>query len=128
MAVLQPGVSVAILYVDDHEARAHVQSAWLREAGFDVLVAANGTEAKALIEAEHPLAAVVDVHLPDIGGVELARWLKDRDPHIPVILFSSLFRSPHDQFIGFTEGAADFYLTEPLQKTAFLDAVRRFIH
>lgn len=62
----------------------------LRAAGFHVLEAANGGEARKIMTAvEHVDVVISDVHMADREeGFELARWLGEHYPAIPVILTS----------------------------------------
>jgi len=120
---------VPILYVDDNEARLMVRSAWLAEAGYRVLSATTGREALAIAARDKVAAVILDVHLPDVGGVEICRRLRATQTHeaTPIVLFSAMFRSPHDQLEGLNEGAT-LYLAEPMDKDAFLSAIRRALH
>jgi DNA-binding NtrC family response regulator len=65
-------------------------SDFLREAGFHVLEAANGEEARKIIMAvDHVDLVISDVHMLTPGeGFELARWMGEHYPTIPVILTS----------------------------------------
>jgi DNA-binding response OmpR family regulator len=116
-----------ILYVDDDESRTLVRSAWLRTAGFKVVTALNGRDALTLDQTSHPRAVLVDVHLPDIGGVELCERMKAEHPKRPVILFSAIFRSPHEQLEGLSAGA-DLYLADPIDRETFLRSVTQVLH
>jgi signal transduction histidine kinase/DNA-binding response OmpR family regulator len=106
-----PGV---ILVVDDTEETRYVSARWLRDAGFNVGVATTGAEALRLATGEVELV-VLDVHLPDLHGFEVARRLK-ADPataHLPVLHLSAKHVTPQDRVSGL-EGGADGYLTQPV--------------
>ncbi len=65
-------------------------SEYLRDAGFHVLEAANGDEARKILDAQVPVDIVIsDVHMAHEGeGLELAQWLGANYPEIPMILTS----------------------------------------
>jgi DNA-binding response OmpR family regulator len=90
------------------------------------MTANTGAAAIDLALRYRPKAILLDVHLPDIGGVEVCRALRARPEFqsTPVILISALFRSPHDQLEGLNEGAL-LYLIEPIDREMLLTAVRR---
>ena len=64
-----------ILVVDDEESHRYTTRLMLQDAGFQVREAATGQEALQLAE-ERPDVVILDLHLPDIGGVEVCRILK----------------------------------------------------
>ena len=67
----------------------------LQEAGLAVVEAGSGAQALAAIESRAPDVLVVDVGLPDMSGVELARRIRGRLPDLPVV-----FATGHAQVDG----------------------------
>jgi two-component system OmpR family response regulator len=65
-----------ILLVDDYPEALDVLSLYLRLCGFEALAAADGRTALTLTAEQHPDAAVLDLELPDMTGLELARHLR----------------------------------------------------
>lgn len=59
-------------------------------------VAYSGLEGLRVVDAVTPDLVVVDVKLPELDGIETTRRLKERDPRLPVISFSS----PEDDATG----------------------------
>src|SRR5215475_13121485 len=79
-----------ILTVDDNDAIRYAFGRYLRNGGYNVMEARNGTEALALA-VQNPALITLDVHLPDIDGFEVCRRLK-ADPEtreIPVLHISA---------------------------------------
>jgi signal transduction histidine kinase/DNA-binding response OmpR family regulator len=116
-----------ILVVDDTEENRYVAAKWLERAGFRVALASTGTEALALASSDVELV-VLDVHLPDLHGFEVARRLKE-DPstaHIPVLHLSAKLVSPQDRITGL-EGGADGYLTQPVLPEELVAHVRALL-
>lgn len=80
-----------ILVADDESHILHVVSLKLRNAGFEVLTAADGQEALELAIAERPDLVITDYHMPQLSGLELCRKLK-HDPataKIPTIMLTA---------------------------------------
>jgi two-component system, cell cycle sensor histidine kinase and response regulator CckA len=116
-----------ILVVDDSADARALTSLVLREAGFDVHEAANGSEALALA-AREPDLVVLDIHLPDIDGYEVCRRLK-ADPStasIPVLHLSAAYRNSHHRVKGLEVGA-DAYLTHPVEPEELLATVNALL-
>jgi two-component system response regulator VicR/two-component system response regulator RegX3 len=79
-----------ILFVEDDEATRDAMTAILAREGYLVMTAPSGRDALGLLRA--PLAPIdvvlLDVHLPDISGVDLCARLREFEPHIPVVVCS----------------------------------------
>ncbi len=69
-----------ILVVDDEPVIRTLVRLTLEPEGYEVVEAAGGSEALALAEAHHPDLALLDVALPQLSGLEVARQLGDRTP------------------------------------------------
>jgi two-component system nitrogen regulation response regulator NtrX len=75
------------LVVEDEPLILWLVSDMLREAGFHVLEAQNGAEARALLG--HPFDVVLlDIRLPDANGLDLLPLFKSASPHAPVVVMS----------------------------------------
>jgi CheY-like chemotaxis protein len=120
---------VHVLNVDDNEAMLFARSKMLRAEGFTVIEARTGQDALEMIEAHRPRVVLLDVHLPDISGLEVCRRVKadDRFADIKVVQTSATFSSPKDQVHGLNSGGADFYLAEPFQRGMLLSVIRRLL-
>jgi signal transduction histidine kinase len=109
----EPAASPAILLVEDYPPSMYATGRVLRQAGFTVLEAVNGTQA--LTRAGEADLVLLDINLPDIDGFEVCRRLK-ADPEtagIPVLQLSAARRGTDDRAEGL-EGGADAYLTQPV--------------
>lgn len=80
-----------ILVVDDEAHILHVVSLKLRNAGFDVLTAADGEEALELMNSEHPELLITDYHMPVMNGVELCCQMRQSDAlkAIPAVMLTA---------------------------------------
>jgi CheY-like chemotaxis protein len=80
-----------ILNVDDYGPGRYSRSRTLRNAGFEVVEAANGRDALASLRAHKPQLVVLDVNLPDMSGIDVCRQIK-QDPetaHVIVLHLSA---------------------------------------
>ncbi|HEX6135311.1 MAG TPA: diguanylate cyclase [Longimicrobiales bacterium] len=111
----EPGVEPGrILVVDDNQDNIEIIATRLRYRGYDIVEAANGEEALALVHEKTPDLILLDVMLPDIDGYEISRRIKGSDelPFIPIILVTAR-DSTQDKVAGLDAGADD-YLTKPI--------------
>jgi DNA-binding response OmpR family regulator len=115
------GAGGAILVVDDEPTVRDVVVRYLRRDGFTTLEAADGEEARALIEAEEPSLVVLDVMLPGADGFELCRWVRSRS-ELPVILLTARVEEA-DRIVGLELGADD-YVTKPFSPRELSARVR----
>src|SRR5215471_20561720 len=78
-----------VLIVDDEPAIREVLEMILQEWGYDVRLAADGAEAKQLVESYDPEVVISDVVMPQLSGLDLLRCLKAGNPNRPVILVTA---------------------------------------
>lgn len=91
-----------ILVVEDEMLiRLHVADTF-RDCGFEVVEAADGGSALAILQRDHSIAAVfTDVTLPgQPDGFGLARWLRSKRPGVPVVLTSGEVTANHAQMVS----------------------------
>jgi two-component system response regulator RegX3 len=99
-----------VLVVDDEESYRDALAVGLSQEGFDVIVAADGAEARAAVRRDRPDLVLLDVMLPDISGIELCRELRaERD--VPVIMVTAR-DGEVDVVLALELGAAD-YVSKP---------------
>lgn len=110
-----------ILVVEDEPGTRDLMGHWLRQAGYSVDFAAEGSEAVEKAKAERPFAICLDIMLPDRDGWQVLHQLKS-DPltaDIGVIICSAL----DNPDLGFALGAAD-YCVKPLSRRPLLDKLK----
>jgi two-component system, cell cycle response regulator DivK len=115
-----------VLIVDDNDRNLKLARDVLRDGGFHTLEAASGTEAIA-IAAEHlPDVILMDLRLPDIEGVEVARKLgvEPRTASIPVVALSSLPLEGGGDWLRIAGFAG--YVEKPIVVSEFPGEVRRY--
>jgi CheY-like chemotaxis protein len=77
-----------VLYVDDDEASRVLWRTVLEDEGYRVLLAEDGNEAVDIVEAERPDVAILDIRMPQKGGLEAAEEIHAIDSELPVILYT----------------------------------------
>jgi two-component system KDP operon response regulator KdpE len=82
----------------------------LRDAGFEAVTAATGEEALDLAAVKPPEAAILDLMLPDIDGVEVTRRLREWT-QMPILVLSAV--GEEDRKVEALAAGADDYVTKP---------------
>ncbi len=104
------GKSERVLVCDDDPQIRRALRLVLREAGFEVLVTESGEQALDRAAVAGPHAAIVDLMLPDIHGIEVCRQLRGWS-ELPIIVLSAL--GEEQIKIEALESGADDYVTKP---------------
>ncbi|HEY6134624.1 MAG TPA: ATP-binding protein [Rubrivivax sp.] len=111
-------------YIEDNETNVEVMRGILSQRPQVALeVSLNGLDGLASVRQHRPDLILLDMHLPDIGGLELLRYLKHDDSaaDIPVLVVSA-DATPARVEEALTLGAAH-YLTKPVDIATFLDTL-----
>jgi two-component system KDP operon response regulator KdpE len=114
-----------ILVCDDEPQILRALRVILRDAGFEAVTAASGEEALDLAAVKPPEAAILDLMLPDIDGVEVTRRLREWT-RIPILVLSAV--GEEDRKVEALAAGADDYVTKPFgprELVARLEAVLR---
>jgi two-component system alkaline phosphatase synthesis response regulator PhoP len=110
-----------ILVVDDEPKIVGLARDYLEHAGFAVVSASDGSEALARARADAPDLIVLDLGLPKLDGLDVARALR-RDSNVPIVILSG--RSDEsDKLVGLELGADD-YVTKPFSPKELVARVR----
>ena len=88
-------MTASILIADDNEDLRKVLAWLLQPRGYDILQAATGSEAIETAIAAQPGLILLDIRLPDMNGVDVARAIKkdQRIAHIPIVGWSAILES-----------------------------------
>jgi DNA-binding response OmpR family regulator len=119
------GDKLKVLVADDEPQVLEIVSRKLQEAGYDVVVAADGVEAWERIQSDAPDIIILDVNMPRKNGFAVLRDLRSNPPEgkwRPVIIVSA-----RNELADVREGMglhADSYLTKPCTMEDILKAVR----
>jgi len=110
-----------ILIVEDENSIAEVVSLYLKRAGYSVQIAGDGKQAMNSFEKRKPDLVVLDLMLPEVDGLSLTRWLRDRS-NVPIIMVTAR-RSEIDRITGLDLGADD-YVVKPFSPQELVSRVR----
>lgn len=115
-----------ILIVDDNEKNLKLAGDVLRAARFRTLEAASGSEALRLAAEHQPDVILLDLRLPDMDGVHVARELRDgaRTAQIPIVALSAL--QPDDGADWLRAAGFTGCLKKPISVQEFPDQVRSY--
>ena len=115
-----------VLIVDDNERNLRLARDVLRNSGFETLEAASGTEAIGLAAEHFPDVILMDLRLPDLDGVDVARKLgaEPRTASIPIVALSSLPLTGGDDWLQVAGFAG--YIEKPITVSEFPGEVRRY--
>jgi signal transduction histidine kinase/CheY-like chemotaxis protein len=121
---LQPEYDL-VLVADDEESVRRVMEKILVRAGYRVVTAGNGREAQRVFrETESELALMVtDIMMPEMNGIELARWARGRIPDLPILLVSGFAESPLVQ--DWVDHEPGTFLAKPFEPQDFLSWVSK---
>lgn len=114
-----------ILVVDDEARIVRLVRTYLEGAGFQVSAAYDGREALQAFRSERPDLVVLDLMLPEIDGLDVARAIR-RESDVPIIMLTARAEET-DRLIGLELGADDYVVKpfSPRELTARVRAVLR---
>jgi two-component system, OmpR family, KDP operon response regulator KdpE len=113
-----------LLVVDDDAGMRKLLSQNLRAAGYDILQAADGSEAMKIVSERSVAMVLLDIGLPGPDGLAVLEAVR-RDKDVPVLMISARGRET-DRARALDLGADD-YLTKPFGATEFLARVRALL-
>jgi two-component system, OmpR family, KDP operon response regulator KdpE len=100
----------SVLVCDDETQILRALRVILRDAGYEALPATSGEEALDVAAVSRPEAAIIDLVLPDIDGVEVCRRLREWS-ELPIIVLSAV--GEEDAKVRALAAGADDYVTKP---------------
>ena len=106
------GPKPLIVIVDDEQGILDVVSRIARRAGYDALTYSNGRDAIAALQTERADLVLVDLRMPEVGGLDVLRAIREIDPRCQVVLMTG-FASVDTAVEAIKLGATD-YLSKPL--------------
>jgi DNA-binding response OmpR family regulator len=119
--VTDSGESGDVLVVDDERRIAEIVRDYLRHAGYGVRTVATGEAALAAVRTSTPDLIVLDLRLPDLDGVEIARRVRRESP-VPIIMLTARAEES-DRLLGLDAGADD-YIVKPFSPRELVARVK----
>jgi phosphoserine phosphatase RsbU/P len=113
-----------ILVVDDNPDNLRLLTGLLNEHHYKVRLAPNGNHALATIRKEAPDLVLLDIMMPEMGGFEVCKRLKEekQTANIPIIFISAL-NETFDKVKAFSMGGVD-YITKPFNAEEVLARIK----
>ncbi|GLY99445.1 DNA-binding response regulator [Actinoplanes sp. NBRC 103695] len=111
-----------VLVVDDDRTVSDVVRRYLEQAGYAVVLAADGADGLAAIAAHRPDLVVLDLMMPGIDGIEVCRRVRRQHPELPVVMLTALGEEA-DRVLGLEVGADD-YVTKPFSPRELVLRIR----
>ncbi len=107
--------------MEDEQQIAQIARDYLQHAGFSVITTANGVDALTLARSRRPDLVVLDLGLPGLDGLDVARTLR-RQGDVPIIMLTARV-DESDRLAGLELGADD-YITKPFSPRELVARVR----
>jgi twitching motility two-component system response regulator PilG len=118
---------IKVLVIDDSNTIRRSAEMFLRQAGFEVILAEDGFDALAKISDHHPRVIFVDIMMPRLDGYQTCALIK-QNPQLrstPVIMLSSkdgVFDRARGRLAG-----SDRYLTKPFTRDGLVEAINQHL-
>src|SRR5437660_12176898 len=117
-------MSQKILIIEDEEGIIHLLKLYLKDAGYDVVVAKDGADGLALHARERPDLVILDIMLPALDGFEVCRRIRSWSK-TPILMLTA--RVAEDDRIAGLDLGADDYLTKPFSPRELVSRVRAIL-
>ena len=117
-----------VLLVDDDPRNLFALESLLENESYAISTAQNGNEALLALMSQEIAAIVLDVQMPEVDGIELARLIKQRrrTQHIPIIFLTAHYLEDQHAVLAYDVGAVD-YLTKPINPAVLRSKVNVFV-
>jgi DNA-binding response OmpR family regulator len=116
---------VRVLVVEDDKEIAHVLQRSLRLDGYEVKLAADGVQALDEAHAFLPDLIVLDLGLPRLDGIDVARRLREDGDDVPILILTA--RDALESRVEGLDVGADDYLVKPFERQELLARLRALL-
>jgi two-component system chemotaxis response regulator CheY len=118
--------SAKVVIADDDGITRHLLRTLLREHGFDVVgEATNGGDALELCATLNPDVLCLDINMPKMGGFEALHAIKQRSPHLAVVMISSSATLKNVEEAR--SHGADGFIVKPFRAASVIDTLRKYL-
>ncbi len=128
-APIQAAMPLRILLAEDNEFNTRHLERLLARQGHSVRLANNGRQALALAEEAAFDLLLLDIHMPELDGFQVARAIREREriagEHLPIIALTARSRK-EDREMGLAAGMDDF-LSKPIRAAELFAAIERVV-
>ena len=109
-----------ILCIDDEDLGLEIRKMVLEREGFCVITARDGPSGLSIFENQPVDAVVLDFAMPGLDGGQVAAMLRQRSPHIPILMLSAYVALPEDVMrvvsVSATKGDGAYTLVDKLKE------------
>lgn len=116
---------LTVLFADDDEIFLDSTQKTLQMLFKHVFVASNGTDALTLYKDMHPNIIMLDIRMGSVGGLEVAKEIRQTNKHVPIFIISS-YTETHELLEACRLNLVD-YITKPFSFQTLLDALSKCI-
>jgi two-component system cell cycle response regulator DivK len=116
-----------ILYVEDNKDNRTLVRRVLNAEGYQVVEAANATEALEILDVDRPNLILMDINMPDMDGYKLTTMIKKKPGFetVPIIaITANVMRGDEERSI---EAGCDAYIQKPIDIDLLANQVERFV-
>src|SRR4051812_4411170 len=110
-----------VLIADDDQDLLQLLRFSLSQAGFDTVVAADGTAALHRFRESEPDLVLLDVNMPEMNGFEVCKAIRERSS-VPILILTA--RNQEEDLVHALTLGADDYVSKPFSPRALLARVR----
>lgn len=116
-----------ILIVEDNDLNMKLFNDLLRAHGYETIQTNDGVDAMKLARSERPDLILMDIQLPEVSGLEVAKWLKADDAlrSIPIVAVTAFAMKGDEEKIR--RGGCEDYIAKPIKVASFVETVRRHL-
>ena len=112
----------SVLCVDDDVQSLNIRQILLEAAGFNVITATSALEGLSLFRSRPVHAVILDYHLPQMNGGQIAQIMKRLKPAIPVMILSALPWLPED-----APRCIDAFISKCAPSSQLMDKIERLV-
>ena len=106
------GQKPLVVVIDDEQGILDVVGRFAQRAGYEAITCSNGRDAIAQLQARRADLVMVDLRMPDVGGLDVLRAIREIDPRCQAVLMTG-YASVETAVEAIKLGASD-YLSKPL--------------
>jgi two-component system cell cycle response regulator DivK len=117
-----------VLIVEDNDLNMKLFHDLLEAHGYQTLQTRDGVEALKIARDQKPDLILMDIQLPEVSGLEVAKWIKEDDNlrSIPIVAVTAFAMKGDEEKIR--QGGCEAYIAKPISVAKFLETVARFLN
>ncbi len=116
---------LTLLYAEDDQETRENYAFVLKKYFYEVYTAQNGKEALAIYQEKKPDVLLLDISMPILNGLDLAKEIRRNDEEIPIIMLTA--HSEHDKLMKAVNLKLEAYLTKPIDHLVLKNSILKLI-